>query len=354
MDQVANKQKSTKAPTKKRTTRKKAAPKPKTYDQETLMGWYEKMLRIRKFEERALMLYGQQKIRGFCHVYIGQEAITAGMESALQEGDAIVTAYRQHGTAIGRGVPTDAAMAELMGKRSGINKGKGGSMHYFSAKNRYFGGTGIVGAQIPIGTGIAFAEKYRETDNLCVTMFGDGASRQGALYESFNMAMTWKLPVLYVVENNFYAMGTSVERTSNVTDLYKLGSSFDMPSEAVNGMDPGEVYEAVKRAAEHIRSGKGPYFLEIRTYRYKGHSVSDPAKYRTKEEVQEYKDQDPIKMMERKLEENGADPAAIKEIKDKIKAEIDAAVKFAEESDYPDPSDLYEDNYIQEDYPFLT
>ncbi|MEM1219579.1 MAG: pyruvate dehydrogenase (acetyl-transferring) E1 component subunit alpha [Bacteroidota bacterium] len=354
MDQVADKKKSTKTPTKKRTPRKKAAPKPKTYDQETLIGWYETMLRIRKFEERALMLYGQQKIRGFCHVYIGQEAITAGMEAALQEGDAIVTAYRQHGTAIGRGVSTQSAMAELMGKRSGINKGKGGSMHFFSAKNRYFGGNGIVGAQIPIGTGIAFAEKYRETNNLCVTMFGDGASRQGALYESFNMAMTWKLPVLYIVENNFYAMGTSVERTSNVTELYKLGSSFDMPSEAVNGMDPSEVYEAVKRAAEHIRSGKGPYFLEIRTYRYKGHSVSDPAKYRTKEEVQEYKDQDPIKMMERKLEENGTDPAAIKEIKDKIKAEIDAAVKFAEESDYPDPSDLYEDNYIQEDYPFLT
>ena len=353
MDQVADKQTSKNTPTKKRASRKKAAPKAKTYDQETLLDWYETMLRIRKFEERALMLYGQQKIRGFCHVYIGQEAVTAGMESALKEGDAIVTAYRQHGTAIGRGVGTKEAMAELMGKRTGINKGKGGSMHFFSAANRYFGGNGIVGAQIPIGTGIAFAEKYRETDNLCVTMFGDGAARQGALYESFNMAMNWKLPVLYVVENNFYAMGTSVERTSNVTDLYKLGASFDMPSEAVNGMDPAEVFEAVKRAADHIRSGKGPYFLEIRTYRYKGHSVSDPAKYRTKEEVQEYKDQDPIKIMEKKFGEMGIDEGLIKDIKAKIKGEIDEAVAFAEASDYPDPSELYEDNYIQEDYPFL-
>lgn len=353
MDQVADKKKSSNTPTKKQAPRKKSAPKANTYDQETLLGWYETMLRIRKFEERALMLYGQQKIRGFCHVYIGQEAVTAGMESALQEGDAIVTAYRQHGTAIGRGVGTKEAMAELMGKRTGVNKGKGGSMHFFSKKDRYFGGNGIVGAQIPIGTGIAFAEKYRETENLCVTMFGDGAARQGALYESFNMAMTWKLPVLYVVENNFYAMGTSVQRTSNVTELYKLGASFEMPSEAVNGMDPGEVYEAVKRAAEHIRAGKGPYFLEIRTYRYKGHSVSDPAKYRTKEEVQEYKDQDPVKIMERRLMDQGLEES-INEIKNKIKEEIDDAVKFAEESEYPDPSELYTDNYIQEDYPFLT
>jgi len=268
----------TAAPTKKRASRKK---KP-SYSKEQYLEWYTLMLRIRKFEQKALMAYGQQKVRGFCHVYIGQEAVAAGMESALKEGDAIVTAYRQHGTAIGRGVPTDAAMAELFGKATGINKGKGGSMHFFSKKDRYFGGNGIVGAQIPIGTGIAFAEKYRETDNLCVTMFGDGAARQGALHESFNMAMTWKLPVLYVLENNGYAMGTSVERTSNVTDMSKIGLSYDMPSESVDGMDPAAVHEAIARAAEHIRSGKGPYYLEIRTYRYKGHSVSDPAKYRTK------------------------------------------------------------------------
>lgn len=323
---------------------------------EMLLDWYELMLRIRKFEEAALSSYGQQKIRGFCHVYIGQEAITAGMEAALIEGDGIVTAYRQHGTAIGRGVTTKEAMAELYGKSTGIVKGKGGSMHFFSKENKYFGGNGIVGAQIPIGTGIAFAEKYKGTNNLCVTMFGDGASRQGALYESFNMAMTWKIPVLYVVENNQYAMGTSVKRTSNVHELYKIGSAFDMPSEQVDGMNPEAVYLAVKKAAEHIRSGKGPYFLEIKTYRYKGHSVSDPAKYRTKDEVQEYKDQDPVKMAEvRLLKEKHATEDQIKDIKGKIKAEIAEALKFAADSPFPPASELYTDNYADgEDYPFLT
>ncbi|MEO7174594.1 MAG: thiamine pyrophosphate-dependent enzyme, partial [Saprospiraceae bacterium] len=235
---------------------------------EQYMTWYETMLRIRKFEERTLMMYSLQKIRGFCHVYIGQEAIAAGMKTALRDQDAVVTAYRQHGTAISRGISTKAAMAELFGKSTGVVKGKGGSMHFFSQEHRFFGGNGIVGAQIPIGTGIALAEKYKGTDNLCVTMFGDGAARQGALYESFNMAMTWKIPVLYIVENNGYAMGTSIERTSNVTELYKLGLAFDMPSLAVNGMDPEAVHEAISMAAEHIRSGKGPYFLEIKTYRY--------------------------------------------------------------------------------------
>lgn len=341
----------TAAPKKKRTTRKK---KP-TYSKEQYLKWYELMLRIRKFEERALMAYGQQKVRGFCHVYIGQEAITAGMESALIEGDAIVTAYRQHGTAIGRGIETKHAMAELFGKATGANKGKGGSMHFFSAKDRYFGGNGIVGAQIPIGTGIAFAEKYKGTNNLCVTMFGDGASRQGSLHESFNMAMAWKLPVLYVVENNGYAMGTSVERTSNVRELYKMGLSYDMPSEPVDGMSPEAVHEAVTRAAEHIRAGKGPYYLELRTYRYKGHSVSDPAKYRTKEEVKEYQERDPVKMTEKNiLSQKIASEEEIAEIKKMIKTEIDEAYRFAEESPYPDPSELYTDNYLQEDYPFLT
>ena len=218
----------------------------------------------------------------------------------------------------------------------------------------FYGGNGIVGAQIPIGTGIAFAEKYRETDNLCVTMFGDGAARQGALHESFNMAMTWKLPVLYICENNQYAMGTSVERTSNVQDLYKLGLGYDMPCEAVDGMRPEAVYEAVSKAAEHIRSGKGPYYLEIKTYRYKGHSVSDPAKYRTKEELKSYQDQDPVKMTESKiLTDKIATEEEIKAIKDKIKAEIDEAVQFAESSPFPDPKELYTDNYLQEDYPFL-
>lgn len=334
--------------------KKKGSKKSKEFSKETYLEWYELMLRIRRFEERALMMYGQQKIRGFCHVYIGQEALAAGIESAIRKEDAIVTAYRQHGIALGRGITPNEAMAELFGKETGIVKGKGGSMHFFSAENRYFGGNGIVGAQIPIGTGIAFAEKYKGTDNLCVTMFGDGAARQGALYESFNMAMSWKLPVLYIVENNGYAMGTSVQRTSNVTELYKIGSAFDMPSEPVDGMSPESVHEAISKAAEHIRAGKGPYFLEIRTYRYKGHSVSDPARYRTKDEVKEYMDRDPVKQTEAKILKDGiASEEEIKEIKSKIKKEIEEAVKFAEASNYPDPSELYTDNYLQEDYPFI-
>lgn len=335
---------------KKKVTKKEVA----GYSKEQYLQWYELMLRIRRFEERALVAYGQQKIRGFCHVYIGQEAVAAGIEAALQPGDAIVTAYRQHGTALGRGVSMRAAMAELYGKSTGIVKGKGGSMHFFYKENKYFGGNGIVGAQIPIGTGIAFAEKYRGTDNLCVTMFGDGAARQGALYESFNMAMTWKLPVLYIVENNGYAMGTSVARTSNVHELYKIGSAFDMPSEQVDGMHPESVYEAIKKAAAHIRAGNGPYFLEIKTYRYKGHSVSDPAKYRSKEEVEEYKEKDPIKITENHILSNGiATEEEVQAIKDRIKMEVEDAVKFAEESPYPDPSELYTDNYAQPDYPFI-
>jgi pyruvate dehydrogenase E1 component subunit alpha len=325
------------------------------FSKETYLSWYEMMLRIRRFEERTLMAYGQQQIRGFCHVYIGQEAIAAGLISAIRPDDAIVTAYRQHGIAISRGIPTKNCMAELYGKSTGVVKGKGGSMHFFSQEHRFFGGNGIVGAQIPIGAGIAFAEKYKGTDNLCVTMFGDGAARQGALFEAFNMAMTWKLPALFICENNQYAMGTSVHRTSNVKDIHKIGLAFDMPSEAVDGMRPEEVHNALTRAAEHIRAGKGPYFLEIKTYRYKGHSVSDPAKYRTKEELQEYKDQDPVKMTEtRILKEKIATEEEINAIKEKISIEIDEAVKFAEESPLPDASELYEDNYTQKDYPYLT
>ncbi len=346
MEQATKKVKTT---AKKRSTRAKK----EVIGKDMYMQRYETMLRIRKFEERALMLYGQQKIRGFCHVYIGQEAITAGMESALRREDNLVTAYRQHGTAIGRGIPTNKAMAELMGKSNGINKGKGGSMHFFSAAHNYFGGNGIVGAQIPIGAGIAFAEKYKGTDNLCVTMFGDGAARQGALHEAFNMAMAWDIPALFVCENNHYAMGTSTSRTSNVTEMVKLGLSYDMPSASVDGMDPEAVYNAVKTAAEHIRSGKGPYYLEIRTYRFKGHSVSDPGKYRSKDEVNEYKGKDPIKMIEAKLLDGMVGQDEIKAIKDMIKKEIDAAVAYAEAGEYPDPSELYTDNYVQKDYPFI-
>ena len=227
-------------------------------------------------------------------------------------------------------------------------------MHFFDKSNKYFGGNGIVGAQIPIGTGIAFAEKYQGTNNLCVTMFGDGASRQGALHESFNMAMSWSIPVLYIVENNGYAMGTSVKRTSNVVELHQLGASYNMPSEAVDGMDPAAVHEAVERAAAHIRSGAGPYFLEVKTYRYKGHSVSDPAKYRTKEEVRQYKEIDPIKTTENLLITRfKVSQDEIKDIKNAVNEEVKASVQFAEASGYPDPSELYTDNYVQEDYPFL-
>ena len=333
----------------------KVAEKPKTkYSKETYLKWYDIMLLIRRFEERTLMAYGQNKIRGFCHVYIGQEAIAAGLVSAIRPEDAIVTAYRQHGIALARGLDPKACMAELFGKETGVVKGKGGSMHFFSKEHRYFGGNGIVGAQVPIGTGIGFAEKYKGTDNLCVTMFGDGAARQGAVFESFNMAATWKLPVLYICENNHYAMGTSVKRTSNVTDIYKIGSAFDMPSEPVDAMDPEKVHEALKKAAEHIRAGNGPYFLELKTYRYKGHSVSDPAKYRTKEELKSYQERDPVKQIERKILEEGiAEEHEIKAIKDKVKEIVKESVEFAEASDYPDPSELYTDNYMQKDFPFI-
>ena len=332
---------------------KSKASKPK-YSKELYLKWYEQMLLIRRFEEKALMMYGQQKIRGFCHVYIGQEAITAGMESVLTKEDCIVTGYRQHGVALGRGVTPKEAMAELFGKETGIVGGKGGSMHFFSKENKYFGGNGIVGAQIPIGAGLGFAEKYRGTDNISVTMFGDGAARQGALHEAFNMAMTWKLPVLFICENNGYAMGTSVERTSNIVEMHRMGDGFGMPNEAVDGMQPETVYEAINKAAKHIRSGKGPYFLEIKTYRYKGHSVSDPATYRTKEELNDYKDKDPIKVTEKRILDNKmATAAEIKAIKDKVKKLVEEAVEFAENSEFPDGAGLYEDNYVQKDYPYL-
>lgn len=326
----------------------------KKYSKETYLTWYENMLLIRRFEERTLMLYGQNKIRGFCHVYIGQEAIAAGLITAIKKTDPLATAYRQHGIGLSRGLSPKSCMAELFGKKTGCVKGKGGSMHFFSKELNYFGGNGIVGAQIPIGTGIAFAEKYRETDNLCVTMFGDGAARQGSLHESFNMAMTWKLPVLYICENNGYAMGTSVSRTSNITDLYKLGSAYDMPSEQVDAMKPENVHEALERAAKHIRSGKGPYYLELKTYRYKGHSVSDPANYRSRDELNYYKGEDPVKYTESKILDNKiATEKEIRAIKEKVKNTIKEAIDFAEKSDFPDPSALYEENYLQKDYPFI-
>ena len=332
----------------------KSTDKPR-YDKATYLKWFTIMYRVRKFEEKTLLAYSQQKVRGFCHVYIGQEAIAAGLTTGITADDKLVTAYRQHGVALARGMDSNSCMAELFGKATGCVKGKGGSMHFFSKEHNYFGGNGIVGAQIPIGTGIAFAEQYRGTKNLCVTMFGDGAARQGALYESFNMAMTWKIPVLYIVENNGYAMGTSVERTSNVKDIHTVGEAFDMSSEAIDGMDPEAVHEGLQRAADHIRAGKGPYFLELKTYRYKGHSVSDPGKYRTKDELNDYKDRDPVKVTEEKIVNNNiATQKEIDDIKEAIIAEMDEAYTFADNSEFPLGSELYDDNYVQENYPFLT
>ena len=323
-------------------------------DVSTYRNWYETMMRIRRFEERALKLYSINKIRGFLHVYIGQEAIAAALTTAIRPTDPIVTAYRQHGIALCRGVSSDACMAELCGKETGVNKGKGGSMHFFSKEHFYFGGNGIVGAQIPIGTGIAFAEKYRSSDSICLTMFGDGAARQGALHESFNMAMTWKLPVLYICENNQYAMGTSISRTSNVTEIYRMGAAYDMPASAVDGMDVMKTHYALAAAAEHVRSGKGPYLLEIKTYRYRGHSVSDPAKYRTSEELESYKIQDPIDQLKNYLLKHNIVPVSdLEAIDEAILKEIDAAETFAEKSGFPPASELYTDNYLQEDYPFI-
>lgn len=325
------------------------------YDKTMYLTWFETMLRVRRFEEKTLLMYSQQKIRGFCHVYIGQEAIAGAIKTALKPKDAIVTGYRQHGIAVTKGLSPSSCMAELFGKSTGCVKGKGGSMHFFSAEHRFFGGNGIVGAQIGIGTGIGFAEKYKGSDLISVTMFGDGAARQGIVLETFNMAMTWKLPILYICENNGYAMGTSVERTSNVTEIYKIGHGFEMPSRQVDGMDVEAVHEALTEAAAHIRAGHGPYFLEIRTYRYKGHSVSDPGNYRSKEELHHYMDLDPVATIEEKILSHGiASEAEILTIKDAIKAEMDEAVKFAEESPFPDPSDIYEDNYTQADYPFTA
>jgi pyruvate dehydrogenase E1 component alpha subunit len=333
---------------KKKTTRKK------TFSKETYLEWYELMLLIRKFEERANLMYFQKKIRGFLHLCIGQEAVYAGMKTATRPDDAWITAYRQHGAGMAKGIDAKAAMAELYGKETGNVKGKGGSMHFFSAEHRYYGGHGIVGGQIGLGAGIAFADKYKEKDTVTFCMFGDGACRQGILHETFNMAMTWKLPVVFICENNFYAMGTSVERTSNVTDIYKLGLGYDMPSKQIDGMDVEVVHNEIAAAAEHCRNGNGPMFLEIRTYRYKGHSMSDPAKYRTKEEEKEYKEKDPINIIENKLlQKKHATAEDIASIKEKIKKQIDAAVQFAEESDFPDASEIYTDNYVQEDYPFI-
>jgi pyruvate dehydrogenase E1 component alpha subunit len=322
---------------------------------ETYLYWYELMLLLRKFEERAGMLYGQQKIRGFCHLYIGQEALAAGMMTALKPQDRVITAYRDHALAIAKGISCNAAMAELFGKETGCTKGKGGSMHFFSKDHNFFGGHGIVGAQIGLGAGIAFADQYLENDSVTICFFGDGAARQGILHETFNMAMMWNLPVIFVCENNGYAMGTSVKRSSNVTQIAKLGQAYDMPSDSIDGMSCEAVHDAIEKAADRARSGNGPTFLEICTYRYKGHSMSDPQKYRTKEEVEEYKKLDPIETtLDVILKKKYASQAEIEAIQTKVDEEVDACVKFAEDSPYPSDDELYKDIYTDEHYPFLT
>jgi pyruvate dehydrogenase E1 component alpha subunit len=324
------------------------------FTKETYLYWYELMLLLRRFEEKVGQLYGMQKIRGFCHLYIGQEALAAGCMTATKADDTFITAYRDHGLAIAKGITPKACMAELYGKATGCSKGKGGSMHFFGVKERFFGGHGIVGAQIGTGAGLAFAEKYNGTDNVNLTFFGDGAARQGMLHETFNLAMTWKLPVVFICENNHYAMGTSVSRTSNVTDIYKLADAYDMPGDSVDGMDMEAVHDAVARAVKRAREGDGPTLLEMKTYRYRGHSMSDPQKYRTKEEVEIYKEKDPIEIARLKLVEYFNVPdEEIEQINERVKLDVEESVQFAEESPWPDDDELYKDVYIQKDYPFL-
>jgi pyruvate dehydrogenase E1 component alpha subunit len=333
---------------------KQSTPTKVQYSKDQYMTWYESMMLQRKFEEKAGQLYGQQKIRGFCHLYIGQEACSSGAVSALTKDDKWITAYRDHGFPLALGTSPNAIMAELFGKATGTTKGKGGSMHIFDKEHNFMGGHGIVGAQIPMGAGIAFAEKYKKTGHLCICYFGDGAVRQGALHEAFNMAMTWKLPVIFVVENNGYAMGTSVARTSNVRELYTIGEGYDMPAEPVDGMDVEAIHEAVGRAADRARAGEGPTFLEFKTYRFRGHSMSDPQKYRTKEEVEEYKRRDPIEMVRYSILEKGfATESDLEAIDEKIKGIVAESVKFAEDSAFPDAAEIYTDIYVEADYPFI-
>lgn len=330
---------------------KKATPK---FSRETYIKWYKDMLLIRKFEEKTGQLYIQQKFGGFCHLYIGQEAIVVGTASACRKDDKHMTAYRDHAHPIALGTDPRILMAELFGRKTGCSKGKGGSMHFFDKNVNFMGGHGIVGAQIAMGAGVGFAEKYKGTDNVAFVSMGDGAVRQGALHETFNMAMMWKLPVVFIIENNNYAMGTSVERTTNVTDLSKIGLSYEMPSKIVNGMRPEDVHEAIEEAADRARRGDGPTLLDIRTYRYKGHSMSDPQKYRTKEEVSEWMEKDPIDhCLDIIKENNWLSEQEIADISAWVKKEVEECVEFAENSPYPDPEEIYEDVYVEPNYPYI-
>lgn len=326
------------------------------FSKETYLYWYELMQLIRQFELMAEEKYKMAgKIRGFFHAYVGQEAIAAGCMTATRQEDPFITAYRDHGLGIAKGISPNAAMAELYGKATGCAKGKGGSMHFFSKEHFFYGGHGIVGGQIGVGAGLAFAEQYRGTDNVALCFFGDGAARQGVLHETFNLAMLWNLPVVFICENNHYAMGTSVERTSNVVDIYKLADAYDMPGDAVDGMNPETVHEAVSRAVKRAREKGGPTLLEIKTYRYKGHSISDPGKYRTKEELEEYKSKDPIQVVLKKIKDNNiASEEEIAAIDARINKVVEDAVAFAEESPFPASEAVLEDIYVDQNYPFIT
>ncbi len=318
------------------------------------LKWYESMLLMRKFEERAGQLYGMQKIKGFCHLYIGQEAVVAGAMTVLTPEDNMITAYRDHAHALAKGVSARAVMAELYGKATGCSKGKGGSMHMFDAKARFFGGHGIVGGQIPLGAGIAFADKFNGNKNVTVCYMGDGAVRQGAFHEALNMAMNWKLPVVFVVENNQYAMGTSVKRTANHEDIYKLGLGYEMPCMPVDAMDPEKVAEVAYEAIERARRGDGPTFIEARTYRFRGHSMSDAEPYRTKEEVAVKKEEDPIVLVKNRILENKwATEEELDAIEQKYRDFVDVCEAFAEESPYPTLDKVYEYVYSEPNYPFI-
>jgi pyruvate dehydrogenase E1 component alpha subunit len=323
-----------------------ADPKPFEATKEQLLDFYKQMLLIRRFEEKAGQLYGMGAIGGFCHLYIGQEAIVVGMQMALKQGDQVITGYRDHGHMLACGMDAKGVMAELTGRRGGYSKGKGGSMHMFSREKNFFGGHGIVGAQVSLGTGLAFANRYRGNDFVSLAYFGDGASNQGQVYESFNMAELWKLPVIYIIENNRYAMGTSVMRSSAQTDFSKRGISFNIPGEQVDGMDVRAVKAAGDKAVAHCREGKGPYILEMQTYRYRGHSMSDPAKYRTREEVDKVRhDQDPIEQVRNRLLAEKVSEADLKAIDAEVRDIVNAAAEFAQHDPEPDVSELYTDIY---------
>lgn len=311
---------------------------------------------IRQFESMAEEKYKMEgKIRGFFHAYVGQEAIAGGCMTATKPGDSFITGYRDHGLAIAKGVSINSCMAELYGKATGNAKGKGGSMHFFGKDVNFYGGHGIVGAQIGAGAGLAFADQYMNTDNVVLCFFGDGAARQGILHETFNLAMLWKLPVIFICENNQYAMGTSVQRSSNVVDIYKLADAYEMPGDVVDGMRPETVHEAVSRAVKRAREKGGPTLLEIKTYRYKGHSISDPQKYRSKEELEEYKAKDPIGILLQTIKENKiATDEEINQINERVDKAVDECVKFAEESPWPNDDEVLKDVYMDKNYPFIV